>query len=405
MKPGLTPAFELGLNHVGSGSTIISVISEPLAFYSTSQNDSMKFWRARFNKNLTEWNHEGENPVLTLDHPGLPEFDTFWRDPFVFHSDGRTFMIVCADFLDKDYVPVPIFEAVNDDLTNWDYKGILFTWPKHKLRNLEVPEFRPLGNKWIFLASSDAPVDRTVYFIGEFDINNLKFNIEKDGILDYSGHYYAQETIPDEEGNLFVMAWIPGWDRPWLPDFRDGDLKNRSEIWNGCFALPRKLNLDSDGDLIQQPVEILRQLRTEHIYVGNKDLPVYGPEAAYDVLPIQGYQLEINLEMDLDAASFCGLNVLCDENGRGGLYIIWSGNVLNVDGVKAPVKEWKKGDPIQLQIFIDKQLVEVFVNGGRYCVSRMVKNQNIKGDHIALTRLGGHAKLNYLEAWKMKTFN
>jgi len=403
LRPGLTPAFELGLDHVGSGSTIRTENGQVLAFYSSSDGDAMKFWRATFNDELTGWNHEGKNPVLTLDQPGLPAFDNFWRDPFVFSTAGRTFMIACADLLDQDYVPVPIFEALNEELTNWEYKGILFTWPKHQLRNLEVPELRPLGDQWIFMASGDAPVDRTHYFLGDLDLDKLKFYPRKEGVLDYSGHYYAQESILDDTGNLYVMAWMPGWDRPWLPDFRDEDLKNRSDIWNGCFALPRKLSLDNDGELIQRPAESLRQLRMEHFYLGQKDLPVYGPEAAYQVLEIRGNQLEMNLELDLGAASFCGLNVLCNDNGRGGLYIIWSGEVLNVEGVRVPIREWEKGKPLQLQIFIDKQLVEVFAGGGRYCISRMVKPGNIKGDHIALTTLGGHAKLNFLEAWPLKS--
>ena len=406
MVPGLVPAFELGLDHVGSGSTIVSEKGERLAFYSTGQDGTMKFWRAEFKNDLTGWRHQGKNPVLTLDHPGLPGFDSFWRDPFVFTTGGRTFLIACADLLDEDYVPVPIFEAMNDELTEWDYKGILFTWPKHELRNLEVPELRPLGDKWIFLASSDAPVDRTYYFLGDFDQENLKFNPMKNGVLDYSGHYYAQETILDPKGDLYVMAWIPGWDRPWLPDFRENDLKNSSAVRNGCFALPRQLMLDPGGNLVQKPVESVEQLRTDRFYMGIKELPVHGPEAEYDVLgEIRGNKLEISLEMNLNAASFCGLNVLCDDQGKGGLYIIWSGNMINVDGVRVPMDEWELGQNLQLRIFIDKQIVEVFIDGGKYCVTRLVKPENIRGDRIALTRLGGHAILNHLEAWKLKSIN
>jgi len=406
MKPGLTPAFELGLNHVGSGSTIISEKGEPLAFYSTSENDSMKFWRAVFNGDLTEWRHDSINPVLTLDFPGVPGFDVFWRDPFVFTAGGRTFLIACADFFDRNYVPVPIFEAVNTELTSWEYKGILFTYPKHKLRNLEVPELRPLGDQWLFLASSDAPVDRTYYFIGDFDLKKLKFTPHTEGILDYSGHYYAQETILNDKGDLFLMAWIPGWDRPWMPNFRNADLKNSSELWNGCFAIPRRLTIDSEGSLIQQPVDALKELRIDHQAVGNMDLAVYNPMAEFDVLKdIRGDQLEINLEMVLDAASFCGLNVLCDKEGKGGLYIMWSGNEMNVDGIKVPMEDWEPGQPVQMRIFIDQQIVEIFVNGGQYCVTRKVKVENIIGDYIALTRLGGHAKLNFLDAWKLKSIH
>jgi beta-fructofuranosidase len=406
MKPGLTPAFELGLTHVGSGSTIVNENEKALAFYSTSKGDAMKFWQAQFNDDLSEWTHEGPNPILTLEHNGLPKFDKFWRDPFVFESDGRTFLIACADLFEEDYVPVPIFESKNSQLTQWEYKGILFTYPKHKLRNLEVPELRPLGDKWIFMASSDAPVDRVYYFIGNFDINTLRFIPYSEGVLDYSGHYYAQETIQDDQGNLFVMAWIPGWDRDWLPTYMNEPLKNSSPLWNGCFAIPRQLTFNYEQELIQKPVPAMKQLRTEHITLDSRELPVQSAFAAYDVLKeIRGDQLEIHIEMDLNAASFCGLNLLCDEDGMGGLYIVWSGDVVNVDGVKVPLKDWHKGQVLQMQVFIDKQLVEVFIDGGRYCVSRKVRAEYIKGDHVALTRLGGTARLISLEAWKLKAID
>ena len=407
MKAGLTPAFELGLSHVGSGSTIINKNGKPLAFYSSSKDEGdMEFWQARFNSDLTEWKHDGPNPVLTRNHSGLPPFDQFWRDPFVFKAGNRTFLIACADLFEENYVPVPIFESKNDELTSWEYKGILFTWPKHKLRNLEVPELRPLGNKWIFLASSDAPVDRCVYFIGDFDLETLKFIPESDGVLDYSGHYYAQETILDDNGNLFLMAWMPGWDREWLPTYMNEPLKNSSRLWNGCFAIPRQLSIDYSGTLIQQPIADMKQLRQEHFSLGGMVLPVNSPITAYDVLEgIRGNQLEINIELELNAASFCGLNVLCDREGNGGLFVVWSGDVINIDGVTVPIKEWEQGDPLKMQIFIDRQLVEIFINGGRYCVSRKVRDENIKGDYIALSRLGGTAKLISMDIWKLISIN
>lgn len=406
MKVGLTPALELGLSSVGSGSTIINDNGKPLVIYSTSKDGPMEFWQAQFNSDLTEWKHELSTPVLTLKQPGLPDFDEFWRDPFVFSVAGRTFLIACADLFDENYVPVPIFESKNIDLTSWEYKGILFSYPKHKLRNLEVPELRPLGDKWVLLASSDAPVDRCVYFVGDFDLENLKFIPDSEGILDYSGHYYAQETIIDNKGNLFLMAWMPGWDRDWLPTYMNEPLKNSSPLWNGCFAIPRQLTYDNSLGLIQQPVGTMKLLRAEHYSLGKRKLPVFNSITAYDVIDgIRGDQLEINIEMELNAASFCGINVLCDKKGNGGLFIVWSGDVINVDGVTVPIREWKRDDRLQLQIFIDKQLVEVFINGGRYCVSRKVKVENIKGDYIALTRLGGTAKLISMEGWKLKTIN
>ena len=402
MKTGLTPAFDLGLDAIGSGSTIVTDDGTKLAFYSQSKNGPMQFWQAQFtNNDLSEWEHEGKNPILTLDHPGLPPFDDFWRDPFVFAVGERTYMIACADLFEEDYVPVPIFEAKNEDLTEWEYKGNLFTVPKHRYRNLEVPEFRPLGNKWIFMASTDAPVDRVNFFIGEFDTTTLTFKPEMEGPIDYSGHYYAQETIADDEGNLYLMAWMPGWDRPWLPTYMNEPLKNSNKLWNGCFALPRKLTI-KNGRLMQQPVENLKNLRTGHFVLESMELPVTGPVTAYHLVEgLQGDQLELHVKLDLHNASFCGLNMLSDEEGQGGLYIAWSGDLLNVDGVKVTMVDWKPGKQLNLQVFIDKKFVEVFVDGGRYCVTRQVREEHVKGGHVALTSLGGTAKLVSLEAWKI----
>lgn len=406
MPAGITPALDMGLHAIGSGSTIVTPEGKKLAFYSQSQDGPMMFWRAEFtNKQLSEWVHKGKNPILTLEHPGLPPYDDFWRDPFVFRVEKRTFMIACADLLEEDYVPVPIFEAKDESLTEWEYKGNLLTVPKYKYRNLEVPEFRKLGDKWIFMASTDAPVDRVNYFTGEFDIENLRFIPEEEGIIDYSGHYYAQETIQDDEGRLLLMAWMPGWDRPWLPTYMNEPLKNENLLWNGCFAIPRELSFE-EGRLLQKPVESMKELRKNPFSMGEKNLEVDGAVTSYyPVQGLRGNQLEIHAEFDLLNASFCGMNVLCDEKGEGGLFIAWSGDVLNVDGVKVPLADWKKGDNLKLQVFIDRKFVEVFVNGGRYCISRQLFEENVKGDHVALTSLGGNGRLVELKAWELKTIN
>lgn len=406
MPTGLTPAFDLGLQAVGSGSTIAAANGDLLAFHSQSKDGPMQFWRAVFtDSSLSAWRHEGKNPVLRLDHPGLPPFDGFWRDPFVFSVQGRTFLIACADLFEEDYVPVPLFEAKNEELTEWEYKGNLFTVPKRRYRNLEVPELRPLGDKWIFLASTDAPVDRVNYWIGEFDLERLRFLPQATGPVDYSGHYYAQETLLDDRGNLFLMGWMPGWDREWLPTYMNEPLKNSDPLWNGCFAFPRRLLLQ-DGQLLQRPVAALAQLREAPFQWAPRELPVDGPMTGIVVVEgFQGDQLEIQLALELQYASFCGVNVLCDPEGQGGLPIVWSGETLNVDGVEVPIREWAPGQPLRLQILVDKKFVEVFVNDGRYCITRQLREEHIGGKQVALTSLGGTAKLLSFAGWKLRSLH
>ncbi len=403
MKPAVLPAYQYGTDDVSSGSSIISKKGIPLIFYAAGQGEAFKFWRAVGSPDLTDWKHEGTNPVLTLDQPGIPNFDTFWRDPFVFTVEGRTFLICCADLFDSPQVGVPIFEARNDDLTSWEYKGTLFDYPKYKLRNFEVSEFRQLGDKWIFLASCDAPIDKVVYFTGTFDLKTLKFTPEFDGQIDYSGHFYAQETLQKDRNTLHLIGWIPGWDRGWLPNNHFEIFRNTGTATNGCFSIPRELTLDPQGAVIQKPAAVFKELRTQEFSMPRQELAVTNVITRTYVSELRGNQMEINAEFDLGTAAFCGMNVLCDANGFGGLFIMWSGNEINIDGIRVPIPDWKFGEPLQLQIFVDKTIVEVFVNGGRHCVTRKVPNLHIKGDHVALTVLSGTAKLNYLKAWKMKS--
>lgn len=406
MPNALTPAFELGLTAVGSGSTIVTKEGKKLAFHSASKGEgALKFWRTEFlDEKFTAWAHKGKNPVLTLEKEGLPPYDDFWRDPFVFSVEDRTFLIACADLFESDKVEVPIFEANNKELTDWEYKGTLFTVAKSEYRNLEVPEFRRIEDKWIFLASTDAPVDRVNYFLGDFDLDSLSFKVTSKGAIDYSGHYYAQETIQDST-NLFLMGWLPGWDREWLPYYMNQPLKNDNRNWNGCFAIPRKLALE-DGELIQRPIEKLKELRGKHYVFNTRKLPVSNSVTKIEVLNgFVGDRMEIKMEFDLLNASFCGLNVLANKQGFGGLPIVWSGTSLNVDGVRIPIDDWNPGDILKMQIFVDRKFVEVFVNDGKYCISRQLDEENIKGGYLALTSLGGTAKLNSMDVWEMRPIN
>ncbi|MBD3343273.1 MAG: hypothetical protein GF353_29525 [Candidatus Lokiarchaeota archaeon] len=178
-------------------------------------------------------------------------------------------------------------------------------------------------------------------------------------------------------------------------------LKNSNLLWNGCFSLPRKLNIEN-GRLIQRPIEALKQLRREHFRLAPRELPVTGPETKYTIVQgFHGDQLEIIVEFDLHNASFCGLNVLSDHRGAGGLSVVWSGDLLNVDGVMVTMNDWKPGRTLRLQIFVDKKFVEVFADDGKYCITRQVREENVNGTRIALTSLGGTARLVSFDAWRL----
>ena len=94
--------------------------------------------------------------------------------------------------------------------------------------------------------------------------------------------------------------------------------------------------------------------------------------------------------------------VLCDNNGENGLRIavVRESTTLRVGTVHAPF-ELKKGEDLALRVFIDKNLVEVFVNN-RQAAAAAIKfaPENLGA---SLFSKGGNVMVKEVEGWKMKT--
>jgi beta-fructofuranosidase len=58
-------------------------------------------------------------------------------------------------------------------------------------------------------------------------------------------------------------------------------------------------------------------------------------------------------------------------------------------------------EPLKLRVFIDKSVVEVFVNGRQYLAMRVYPGRD-DSMGVSLRAEGQDAKLNRLDAWQMK---
>ena len=66
-------------------------------------------------------------PFLTLENHGGPVFQNGWSDPFVFQADGRTFLLMSKCVTPDGDDPMPIYEATDDTMLHWEYRGIFLT--------------------------------------------------------------------------------------------------------------------------------------------------------------------------------------------------------------------------------------------------------------------------------------
>ena len=61
-----------------------------------------------------------------------------------------------------------------------------------------------------------------------------------------------------------------------------------------------------------------------------------------------------------------------------------------------------EGEPLELRIFVDRTVVEVFANGGQ-CLTKRIYPTRPDSLDVALFARGGSARLVSLQAWEMKS--
>jgi beta-fructofuranosidase len=213
---------------------------------------------------------------------------------------------------------VSLYEAENPELTKWKYRSILFQHPDPKVVNIECPLFFPMNDKFVLITSPHRACD---YFVGTFDPVAGKFTSEHSGMVDYRDQFYAPNTLVDDKGRRILWGWVRGF--------------KEKRGWNGCLSLPRILTLEGNK-LVQKPAPELAVLRTDE-----KPSSMEQVEAVITLDP--GRKIDSKL-------------------------LKWDGESLNVGSTKVTLA----AKAAKVQVFIDHAMMEVFVNDGEHCITRVI---------------------------------
>ncbi len=365
-----------------SGCVTINKQGVPMIFYTLVPNyDAPRDQRAAIgDDDMITWKRHPANPILTLDSHGGPRFGGGWSDCFVFSEAGRTFMVIGVDALGKN-VAVPLYEAHDSGLTRWTYRGLLFSAPKSRIRNMEVPMFFKLNGKWILLFHPGGPI---MYLTGSFDLQSLTFKPEKEGTLTPSKDFSSPHVFFDDKARCILFAWVRG--------FKSG------RGWNGCLAIPRIISLGADGLLRQQPVAETKKLRSEHVSIQDLDLNNTGRI----IESPRSDTLEIMAVFEPGDAKTIGLNLRRSNDGKDSVRITYDHTTLSAAGVKLPLQLNKAERLLKLHVFLDKSVMEVFVNDGQKAAVKVIyPDPNDLGVEAFAT--GGTARLKSLDVWKIKS--
>jgi beta-fructofuranosidase len=188
------------------------------------------------------------------------------------------------------------------------------------------------------------------------------------------------------------------------------------------MSLAQQLTLSEDKHLRIEPVEALAALRGEHRHVGRTVLPA-NREIVLE--GIAGNTMELDVELDPQEARWVQLNVLRSPDAQEQTSITFynydrvlhywyhAKGLVCLDGSRSSVRPdvWLRppeqvtaprnpGEPLKLRVFIDRSVVEVFVNGRQYLAMRVYPDrQDSVG--VSLRAQGQDAVLKKLDAWQM----
>ena len=393
-------------------------------------------------KNFNVWEKSPSNPVIKSAEWGITDlkdgsgktFHVGSADPSnIWKKEGRYYMATGNLLVLRKYgsrgkglpgdnpkdPPLPpdsvnyqgdhLYLFASDDLKNWKYQHEFYRsdrkWTNKNEDNM-CPSFLPLpsspdggkpGGKHLLLFISHNMGCQ--YYVGTYKVDH--FYPENHGRMTWKDNaYFAPEALIDGKGRQIMWSWIFD-DRP--------DSVINYCGWTGTYGLPRSLWVGSDGTLRMRPVRELESLRLNESVVSNLKV-ASGSEVK---LAEPGRELmELEVTIPASKALKYGVKVGISADGREETVIYYdkSDKKLKFDTRKsgltfgrkiveeAPL-ELKNGEPLELRIFIDKSVIEVFAND-RQAIARMVY-PTLEGRGISFFAEGGDVTIKSVKSWEL----
>jgi beta-fructofuranosidase len=404
-----------------SGNTFLDKIGRPTIMYqglgagnciARSLDDDLNQWqKSEYNPVIPypEYVQDNDQAVFRSILDKLPEYGKYdvW-DPHAW-LEGDTYYAISGD---NDLWPAnqaTLWKST--DLDNWDLVGDFFNHGEPE-GVLDCPDFFKLGDKYVLLYLGNG-LD---YVIGDF--KDEQFYPEKYGTMTWkSGVGYAPESLIDGKGRRIMWAALYDSRTRW----GEADYFLTQHGWDGVLTLPRVLSLDDENNMMMHPVKELESLRKNYVVLNN--LTINNEE--FIIEKIRGNVLEIDIIINaIDAKQF-GVKLLCSPDGQEQTSIKYDSEKkqIHVDLSKTSLDRslmsWRYEDfdykqhadfelgdneSLRLHIFIDRSVLEVFVNN-RLCLTHKVYPTREDSDRVVLFSKGGRIEVPVLNAWNMHPAN
>lgn len=284
------------------------------------------------------------------------------------------------------------------DLRNWEYLGHLLHGRMPALdvprdEDISCPNMFRLGDKWMLLCLSHWIGSR--YYLGRFQ--DERFLPEAHGRMNWmcafnQGHedadVFAPESLLTPDGRRVMWAW--------------SRMKQRLKdvpIQSSIQCLPRELSLPADGVLRIKPLRELERLRYRARSERNITIPANG---FHRLKRINGDTLELRIVFHSGSARRFGVQVYCDPEGRNGFPITFepAARTLTLGETKIPF-ELRPAENLELRVFLDKSIIEVFANDRLAALSPHRYAAQDLG--VSLFSEGGSVRAKDIRSWRLQS--
>lgn len=304
------------------------------------------------------------NPVI--DSRQLPEEASKkdFRDPKVFERDGCYYAVIGSEG-GQGNGQVLLYRSEN--LKIWEFVGIPAKSDGTMGRAWECPDLFRIQDKDVLMLSPQYLKARgndfhnlhsSIYMIGDLDIEKGTFDYTDFLPVDYGFDFYAPQTTLDSKGRRLMIAWMDMWETP-MPTQINGDQ------WAGAMTLPREIFVVGDS-LYFKPVEEIQSYRKNEFAIqncyldGEEAIDTYGDcyelEVCFDAKQAVAFGLKLRVGGNEETVlSYNTVEKLFRFNrGRSGIG----------PGGERRTEIDLIDNRLDLQVFVDKCSVEVFINGG-----------------------------------------
>ncbi len=372
---------------------------------------------------LLNWKKIGQHDGIVIPYarPGEPALPYNIFDPCIWKK-GDTYYALTAGTRPVGPGGKPMraqFLHRSQDLEHWEYLHPFVEDDFYSRVGDDgaCPYFWPIGDsRYILLHFSHMRGGK--YMIGNYDKVKDKFYVVNGGYFNHGpavspGGVHAPSAYPDGKGGVIAIFNM----NPARP----------TNGWNQIMTLPMRLTLGENDLLEMEPTGDYASLRYDHQHINAMTLPA-NQEIVLD--NVRGNAMEMMVELDPQSARTIELNVLRSPDQREVTRILFSrdrgisdrslpgrprfsGITLDASrssilpDVMARMPEdadalVKPDETVKLHVFLDRSVVEVYVNG-RQIVAQRVYPGLPESVGVSLRAIGRDARLLSLDAWQMKS--